>query len=71
MPINAPNCNILFKNHEELIVQLSKLDETIELFFSNDDFRKQLIKSGQIFLKNYLANPGKSSSVLLNFLENN
>jgi hypothetical protein len=70
VPVNAPNCHLLFKNHEKLLVSLSKLDETIELFFSNDDFHKKLLELGKNFLDDYVTNRGKASSTILEFLEN-
>ncbi len=71
IPINAPNCNILFKNHEKLIISLSNIDEALQLFFSNVEYQKTLQEYGQIFLENYLINHGTASSSLLGYLENN
>ena len=71
VPINAPNCNILFKNHEDLVVPLLQLEKTIELFFGNNDFSKKLLDLGKNFLDNYMINHGKASLFLLKFLEKN
>lgn len=71
VPINSPNCNILFENHQELVIPINEIEKTIKLFFSNNQFQKNLLNSGENFLKNYLINIGNASFSLLDFLEKN
>ena len=34
VPINSPNCNILFENHQELVIPINEIEKTIKLFLN-------------------------------------
>lgn len=71
VPLNPLNCNILFKNYEELLIPLSQIDEIMQLFFSNSDYKNSLLKSGESFLEDYLVNHGTAGLILIEYLKNN
>ena len=61
----------IFKNDYLTITNISNLENILIKLFSDDEYKKTLVKNGEKFLDYYLDNIGCSSKKLLDFLEHN
>jgi hypothetical protein len=59
------------KSGASLKVDLKNFKTQIDDFYNNPEIRKNLLKNSTFFIKDYLTNPGQSSSFLSNYLQNN
>ena len=61
----------IFQNDYLTITKISNLENVLIKLFSNDLYKKTLVKNGEKFLDYYLDNIGSSSKKFLDFLEYN
>ncbi|WP_371504468.1 hypothetical protein [Nitrosopumilus adriaticus] len=61
--------NIVKENAVLSITELKELETTLQKFFNDDNFKKQLLANSDIFLKKYFLNPGSASKILSKILD--
>lgn len=61
----------IFKNDYLTITNISNLENVLIKLFSDDEYKKTLVKNGEKFLDYYLDSIGSSSKKFLDFLEHN